>query len=117
MTGDREMIGIIFSNIVDNALKYSAAHSPVEVALRASEGRIYLTVKDRGIGLGSDEDRERLGEKFFRAPNARGTAGMGLGLFTVRKLVARHGGSITLEPREGGGAVATVTFVGASHAV
>lgn len=118
MTGDRKMIGIIFSNIVDNALKYSAPHSPVDVALHASDGRIYLTVKDRGIGLGSEVDRKRLGEKFFRAPNSRGTAGMGLGLFTVRKLVARHGGSITLEPREDGGAVATVTFVGKTpHAV
>jgi signal transduction histidine kinase len=117
MTGDRKMIGIIFSNIVDNALKYSAPHSPVDVALHSRDGCIYLTVKDRGVGLGSEEDRKRLGEKFFRAPNSRGTAGMGLGLFTVRKLVARHGGSITLEPREEGGAIATITFVGTPHAV
>lgn len=116
MTGDRKMIGIIVSNIVDNALKYSAPHSPVDVSLNANDGRIYLTVKDRGVGLGPEEDRMRLGEKFFRAPNTSGTAGMGLGLYTVRKLAARYGGSITLEPREGGGAVATVTFLGASHA-
>ena len=116
ITGDRKMIGIIFSNIVDNALKYSAPHSPVDVSLHANDGRIYLTVKDRGVGLGSEEDRMRLGEKFFRAPNTRGTAGMGLGLYTVSKLAARHGGSITLEPRDGGGAIAIVTFLGTSHA-
>ena len=115
-TGDRKMIGIIFSNVVDNALKYSPPDSTVEVSLRASGGRMHLTVKDRGVGLGPDEDRARLGEKFFRAPNARGTAGMGLGLYTVRKLVSRHGGSITLAPREGGGAVATVICPGAAHA-
>lgn len=114
--GDRKMIGIIFSNIVGNALKYSSPPSPVDVFLHASDGRIYLTVKDQGVGLGSDEERTRLGEKFFRASNARGTAGMGLGLYTVRTLTARHGGSITLEPREGGGAVATVTLLGAPHA-
>ena len=114
--GDRKMIGIIVSNIVDNALKYSPSHSSVDVSLHANGAHIYLTVKDRGVGPGSEEDRMRLGEKFFRAPNARGTAGMGLGLYTVRKLAARHGGSITLEPREGGGAIATVTFLGASHA-
>jgi signal transduction histidine kinase len=116
ITGDRKMIGIIFSNIVDNALKYSAPHTPVDVSVHANDGRIYLTVKDRGVGLGSEEDRMRLGEKFFRAPNTRGTAGMGLGLYTVRKLADRHGGSITLEPREGGGAIATVTFLGTPHA-
>lgn len=116
MIGDRKMIGIIFSNIVDNALKYSPPHSPVDVSLRANDGRIYLTVKDRGVGLGPEEDRMRLGEKFFRAPNSNGTAGMGLGLYTVRKLAARHSGSITLEPREGGGTVATVTILGTAHA-
>jgi signal transduction histidine kinase len=116
ITGDRKVIGIILSNIVDNALKYSPPHSSVDVSLHADDGRIYLTVKDRGVGLGSDEDRMRLGEKFFRASNTSGTAGMGLGIYTVRKLAARHGGSITLEPRQGGGAVATVTFLGVSHA-
>jgi signal transduction histidine kinase len=115
-TGDRRMIGIIFSNIVDNALKYSPPHSPVDVSLSADDSRIYLTVKDRGVGLGPAEDRKRLGEKFFRAPNTRGTAGMGLGLYTVRKLAARHGGNITLEPHEGGGAVATVTLLGTPNA-
>ncbi|AHB50181.1 hypothetical protein W911_10050 [Hyphomicrobium nitrativorans NL23] len=114
-TGDRKMMGIIFSNIVDNALKYSPPDSLVDVSLRASGGRMHLTVMDRGVGLGPDEDRMRLGEKFFRAPNARGTVGMGLGLYTVRKLVARHGGTITLSPREGGGAVATITCPGAAH--
>lgn len=116
MIGDRKMMGIIFSNIVDNALKYSPSHSAVDVSLHADDERIYLTVKDRGIGLESEEQRMRLGEKFFRAPNSRGTAGMGLGLYTVRKLAARHGGSIMLEPREGGGTVATVTLLGMSHA-
>lgn len=116
ITGDKKMIGIIFSNIVDNALKYSAPQSPVDVSLHADDGRIYLTVKDRGVGLGSEEDRMRLGEKFFRAPNTGETAGMGLGLYTVRKLAVRHGGSVTLEPREGGGAIATVTLLRTSHA-
>lgn len=115
-SGDRKMMGIIFSNVVDNALKYSPPDSVVEISLRASDGQMHLTVMDRGVGLGPDEDRLRLGEKFFRAPNAQGTAGMGLGLYTVCKLVSRHGGSITLAPREGGGAIATVTCPGAAHA-
>lgn len=117
MTGDRKMMGIIFSNITDNALKYSPAHSLVDVSLQDHDGQIHLTVKDRGVGLGSEEDRMRLGEKFFRAPNTHGTAGMGLGLYTVRKLAARHGGGIALKPREGGGTIATVIVLGTPHAV
>ena len=115
-TGDRKMMGIILSNVVDNALKYSPPDSMVEISLRAIDGLMHLTVKDRGVGLGPDEDRVRLGEKFFRAPNTHGTVGMGLGLYTVRKLVARHGGTVALSPREGGGTVATVTCPGAAHA-
>lgn len=116
MTGDRKMMGVIFSNITDNALKYSPPHSLVDVSLRDHEGQVHMIVKDRGVGLGSEEERVRLGEKFFRASNTHGTAGMGLGLYTVRKLAARHGGNVALVPREGGGTIVTVTVLGTPHA-
>lgn len=112
-SGDKKMISIIFANIVDNALKFSPPESAVHVSLRSDDGRIYLKVEDRGVGLGSEAERMRLGEKFFRAPNTEGTSGVGLGLYTVRTLATRYGGSFTLAPRDGGGAVATVVLPGA----
>lgn len=111
-SADRKVIGIIVSNLIGNALKYSPDDSPVHVSLRKADGQVQLTVGDRGIGLGADEERAQLGRKFFRAPNALWTAGMGLGLYTARRLADRYDGSITLEPRDGGGAVATLTLGG-----
>jgi len=111
-SADRKVIGIIVSNLIGNALKYAPDDSPVHVSLRKVDGLVQLTVEDRGIGLGTDEERAQLGKKFFRAPNALSTAGMGLGLYTARRLAARYGGIITLEPRDGGGAVATLTLGG-----
>ncbi len=115
-TGDRRMIGIIFSNIVDNALKYSPAQSLVDVYLTERNGRAMLTVEDRGLGLGPDGGQSRLGERFYRAPNTDGIPGVGLGLYTVRKLLATRGGAIALRPREGGGTVVSIEFGGVSHA-
>jgi len=114
--GDRKMIKIIFSNLLDNALKYSPDDTPVDVSLAMRDGRIVLTVQDRGIGLGSIAERPRLGEKFFRASNALHRPGSGLGLYTARKLAARHDGTITLAPRDGGGTVATLVLRRDVHA-
>lgn len=114
--GDRQMIGIILSNLIDNALKYSPADAPIEVALAERDERIVLTVADRGIGLPAGE-RGKIGEKFFRASNASGMApGVGLGLHAAHRLAARHGGTLTLAPRENGGTCATLVLPRAERA-
>ncbi len=94
------MIERAISNLIDNALKYSPAGSPVE--LTVSGGR--LEVRDRGPGI-ADVDRPLVFDRFYRAVEARTEPGSGLGLAIVRQIVERPGGRVWAENHPGGGAV------------
>lgn len=115
-TGDRRAIDVIFSNIIDNALKYSSADSTVDVRLSNENGVVKLILKDRGIGLGTDESASRLGERFYRGENVDQIPGVGLGLYTVRKNVESQGGRFSIGARDGGGTVVTIAFERRDHA-
>ncbi|WP_026370280.1 ATP-binding protein [Kallotenue papyrolyticum] len=105
----------VLSNLISNAIKYSPAGGPVEIEvyrsatpphqpleLMAREWAV-VTVRDHGIGI-PKEAQERLFQRFFRAPNAKGgISGMGLGLYITREIVQRHGGYIWVESAEGQG--------------
>jgi two-component system sensor histidine kinase MprB len=88
------------SNLLDNAAKYGAERSVVDVRLRDGE----LTVRDRGPGI-PDEDLAHVFDRFYRADAARGRPGSGLGLAIVRQVAETHGGTVTAEAAEGGGAL------------
>jgi len=102
------MIERAVSNLVENAIKFSDAPSPVEIEVR--RGRV--DVLDRGIGIG-DDDRERVFDRFYRADVARTRPGSGLGLAIVAQVAELHDGAAGLAPRDGGGTVATLEL--ASH--
>jgi two-component system, OmpR family, sensor histidine kinase KdpD len=88
-------------NLLENALKYTPAGTPIEIAARRAAGGIELELSDRGPGL--PEPPEPLFEKFVRnAP--RGTGGVGLGLPIARGIARAHGGDVVAENRPGGGA-------------
>jgi len=97
-----------FANLIDNALRYGGE---AEVALAVSEGEAIVSVADRGPGI-ARELRERVFDPFFRveASRSRETGGSGLGLAVVRAIIQRHGGSIVLDDRAGGGLLVTVTL-------
>lgn len=104
----------LFSNLIDNAIKYGRT---AEVGLVASEQTVQITVGDRGPGIPL-EQRERVFAPFFRLESSRNreTGGAGLGLTVARSLARHHGGDITLEDREGGGLLARVVLpVGAGR--
>ena len=101
--GDRTQVGQVFSNLVDNALKYLDPTRPGVVRVWADkrEGRVVYCVEDNGIGIDS-EDREAIFRLFRRLDPERG-AGYGLGLAIARRVLDRHGGEIRLEstPNQG----------------
>ena len=102
----------VLANLLTNAIKYSEPGSEivVRVALdeRAAESWATLSVRDRGIGIPS-EDLPRLFEPFYRASNAVGRKpGTGLGLAGARHIVEQHGGRIEVESAEGVGSTFTV---------
>ncbi|MDG3002593.1 sensor histidine kinase [Paludisphaera mucosa] len=96
-------------NLVDNALKYSEAGSPVTVRLRREPGTAALSVEDRGCGL-TEAERAAVFEPFYRAPRARllGRGGVGLGLSVVQRIVRASRGSIGVESVPGAGSCFTI---------
>lgn len=99
----------ILCNLLSNADKYSPPGSPIELAVELRGEHLYCSVRDFGPGL-TDEDRERVFERFYRAQGTRNIAGTGLGLSIARALAQWHGGSLTVCNAEGGGALFTLVL-------
>jgi two-component system, OmpR family, sensor histidine kinase MprB len=97
--GIRPRIARAVTNLLDNAGKWSPAGGVVEVTVRAGE----VSVRDHGPGV-APEDAPHVFDRFWRAPNARSLPGSGLGLSIVKDVAESHGGSVTLEHANGGGA-------------
>jgi PAS domain S-box-containing protein len=101
--GDADRLEQVFSNLLDNAIKYSPEGGTVAVEFGQVGERIRVAVRDQGIGL-PDDASETIFRPFGRALNAssRNLPGMGLGLYICRNIVERHGGTITASsPGEG----------------
>jgi signal transduction histidine kinase len=108
---DRARLGIILTNLIDNAVKYSPAGGAVRCSLEARDGLAVVQVSDRGIGI-APEDQARLFSLFGRivTPENSHIPGTGLGLYLSRELARLHGGDITLESSVGRGSAFTVTL-------
>lgn len=100
--GDRSQLVSVFSNLVDNAIKYSEAGGVVLVEGMNQGDEVVVTVTDHGIGI-AERDQKRIFERFYRVDKARSraTGGTGLGLSIVRHIVLEHGGSIDVRSEEG----------------
>ncbi len=108
LTGVPGRLGRAVNNLLENALKYSPAESPVDVHLAGGE----LTVRDRGPGI-SEQDAPHVFDRFYRGAQARGRPGSGLGLAIVRQVVEQHGGSVRAEAARGGGTLMRMQLPGA----
>lgn len=106
---DKRLMRQIISNLLSNALKYSAAEKPVELHLAYTDGTVILQVRDEGIGIPAD-DFKHLFQPFHRATNVGTISGTGLGLSITKESVELHGGSITVESQLGVGTTFTVTL-------
>jgi signal transduction histidine kinase len=94
----------VFVNLLINARDASPQDGEIAVAAEAKPEKYVVSVSDRGKGI-TEEEARRAFEPFFTTRTAGGT---GLGLAICREIIERHGGTISLSPRPGGGAVATV---------
>ena len=105
---DRQLLGRVVTNLIDNALKYSPDGSPVELGARASEDELTFWVRDHGIGI-TPEQEQRIFERFYQADSSatRKFRGAGLGLSMVRDLLGHLGGSIEVQSEPGAGSTFT----------
>ncbi len=101
---DQDKVRVVLQNLIDNALKYSDHGDHIFISAKISGNMVEVSVKDTGIGI-SQEQQEKIFEKFFRADNARKkeSVGSGLGLYTVKTIVEKHGGKLWFESQEGQG--------------
>ncbi|WP_031517098.1 sensor histidine kinase [Desulfofalx alkaliphila] len=108
--GNSEKLTQVVVNLLDNAIKFSAAQSQVEVNLYCKDKYIYFTVSDRGPGI-PPEDLKKVFDRFYRAANARVVGGTGLGLAIAKEIIDKHKGHIEISNRQGGGTVTTVKLL------
>jgi len=102
---DRELIEVALRQLIDNALKYSPAHSSVVVRAEPNDSRVVVSVADRGPGI-AEQEQLRIFEKFYRAEASRQQIpGAGLGLVIAREIIHAHGGEIWVESKLGEGSV------------
>ncbi len=104
---DLLQIDQVVSNLLENAVKFSARGSPVEIRAAAAGGWVDVAVIDHGAGI-PPEDRERVFEEFYHRDAGGGQGGVGLGLAIARAIVEAHGGTMSVAGTPGGGA--TVGF-------
>ncbi len=109
--GSDEQITAAVSNLVANAVAYSADGSSVVVTTRGTETSVEVSVIDQGIGIPSAEI-DRIFERFYRVDPARhrSTGGTGLGLSIVKHVAATHGGDVTVWSVEGQGSTFTLSL-------
>ncbi|MBD1850276.1 hybrid sensor histidine kinase/response regulator [Leptolyngbya sp. FACHB-711] len=102
----------LFTNLLQNAVRFSPQGGTVQFELRAEPGEFVLTVRDRGIGIPAAEQNEVF-QQFYRASNANsvpGTPGVGLGLAVVQWIVRLHQGTVAIDSELGQGTIVTVTL-------
>lgn len=106
--GDRTALGLLFGNVIDNAIRYSREICWLGVSAREAEGCVIIEVKDRGIGIPPDEVQQVVG-RFVRGRGAS-PGGSGLGLAIVNRIVADHGGTLHIRSVVGAGTTVIVSL-------
>jgi two-component system, OmpR family, phosphate regulon sensor histidine kinase PhoR len=114
---DRDALGQILRNLLDNAVRYAPADTPVRVRAREAGDSVQMEVSDSGPGI-PEIHLARVFERFYRvdAARSREAGGTGLGLSIVKHLVAAHGGEVGIRSRLGSGTTAWVRLPGADSA-
>ena len=108
ITGDRFLLSLALTNLLQNAIDFSPAGGTVSCTASADATQISIRVQDQGPGI-ADYARERLFERFFSLPRPDGAPkSTGLGLALVREIATLHGGEIRLENAPDGGAIAVL---------
>ncbi|HEX5245906.1 MAG TPA: HAMP domain-containing sensor histidine kinase [Gaiellaceae bacterium] len=103
---DRRRVLQLLDNLVSNAVKFTPEGGRVEVRVERTLDGAAVEILDTGVGIGTGEE-ERIFDRFYRSPSAVSdqVPGTGLGLFIARAIADRHGGTIAVRRRDGGGSI------------
>ncbi len=110
IAADSASLGEVFSNLIDNGIKYSGDGGLVEVTAQKNADRVEFAVQDHGIGMPSSVV-SNLFQKFYRSHRSRETvAGTGIGLYISKAIVESHGGTISVRSEDGHGSTFTISL-------
>ncbi len=104
ITGNKQTLLMLFTNLIHNGIKYNRQGGRVETELRRLDGDIEALIKDTGVGIPS-EDLPLVFEQFYRVKGEDRTEGSGLGLSISRRIVEAHSGTIDVQSEPGKGTV------------
>jgi len=106
---DRTAITQAISNLVDNAIQYSAEVKTVDLHVSAGDSHVVVAVQDRGVGIPRHEI-DKVFDRFYRGgdPHTRSVKGSGLGLTLVKEIVEAHSGTVSVESNPGQGSTFTI---------
>jgi two-component system phosphate regulon sensor histidine kinase PhoR len=99
----------VLTNLVQNAIKFTAAGGTVTVSTGVAEGMVVVRVADTGMGIPAS-DLSRVFERFYKVDKSRSGEGTGLGLAIAKHVVQAHGGTIWAESQEGKGSTFVFTL-------
>lgn len=107
--GDRASLLELFTNIIDNAIKYNIQKGKVDIYIKKDQDYALIEIKDTGVGI-PEEDLDRVFDRFYRIDKARSkeVKGVGLGLSICKEIVRLHGGKIEIKSRVGEGTVVSI---------
>ena len=111
MYGDRDRIGQVLINLLNNAIKYSSQADTVLVHVSQDHNQAHVSVQDFGIGI-AKEHQLKIFERFYQVtdPEEKTYPGLGIGLYISCQIVKRHGGQLWVESEKGEGATFHVTL-------
>ncbi len=107
---DVTLMSRLLQNLINNAARYGRDNGHIWVALRRAEADVVLSVRDDGIGIPADQ-LDKIWKRFYQVGAARSAeGGAGLGLTMVQQIATLHGGTVTVDSREGEGSCFTLRF-------
>lgn len=109
--GDQDELTEVFQNLIENALKYSHPHTPVDITITHMNGKVTIGIKDQSEGIAA-KHLPRLTERFYRADKGRSRdmGGTGLGLAITKHILNRHRANFLIESEIGVGTSIVVAF-------
>jgi signal transduction histidine kinase len=104
VAGDRDLLFLLFHNLIDNALKFTQPGNTIELRAFEDGSKVVVEVADTGSGI-PEKEVPLVWDELYRGEGARGIPGSGIGLALVRSIAERHNGEVFLRSRVGQGTV------------
>ncbi len=101
---DKDKIASVISNLLSNAIKYSSSETNIDIQCWTKEGKAFVAVKDKGLGIKTD-DLGKIFERYFRVEDhaKKFISGFGIGLYLCSEIIKMHNGKISVESTLGEG--------------